>query len=149
MIELLDYPFMHRALIAGAIVGLTCSVVGVIVVLRGLSFIGAGISHAALPGVACGLLLGVSPALAALAVCCGVAVVVGAVTRHGRMSHDTSIGIFYAASMALGVMLLSLLPGNSLDLLSYLFGSVLIVSTNDVLFALGVGFGVLALLFLL
>ena len=69
MFELLDYAFMQRALAAGVLIGALCAVIGVYVVLKGLSFIGAGISHASFGGVALGFLFGVNPMLSATVFC--------------------------------------------------------------------------------
>lgn len=149
MLELLQYDFMQRALLAGALVGLVCSVVGVFVVLRGISFIGDGIAHSALAGIAGGLFLGVPPLFAAFIFCSFMACVMGYASRSGRLKEDTSIGIFFAASMALGVVLMGMLKGGSLDLLSFLFGSVLTISDYDLYVSLSFTIIVLVLVLLL
>lgn len=148
MIELLSYGFMQRALAAGAVVGLVCSIVGVFVVLRGLSFIGAGISHAAFAGVAVSLLLGIPPLFGAFVFCALIAVVIGYASRAGRIREDTSIGIFFAASMAFGVALLGALPGSNVDVFSYLFGGILTVGRFDLYLSLVLGAVVLGLVWL-
>lgn len=130
--EFLSYTFMQRALIEAIIVGGLCAVIGVYVVLNRLSFIGAGISHSAFGGIALGLVLGIQPTLAALVFSTGVAVSIGFTSEHGHMSHDTSVGIFFAATMAFGVLLISTLKGFYLDLFSYLFGNILVVTNSDI-----------------
>jgi zinc transport system permease protein len=115
-----------------------------------MAFIGVGISHAALGGVALGLVLGVSPLVAAGVFSLGVAWVIGWITRKGEVSEDTAIGVFFPTAMALGVALISLSQVYRQDLLSYLFGNILWVETGDIwgLLALaGFSLGVLALLF--
>jgi ABC-type Mn2+/Zn2+ transport system permease subunit len=131
MLELFSFQFMQRALLGGAVVGLVCSTVGVFVVLRGLSFIGAGISHAAFAGVALGIVLGISPLLTALVFCSTLACCVGYVSRLGKIQEDTSIGIFFAASMAFGIALMSWASVNSNEILGYLFGSILTIPNQD------------------
>ncbi len=148
MLELLDYNFMQRALVAGALVGIVCSVMGVFVVLRGLAFIGAGLSHAAFAGVALGLLLGVEPVLSAFIFCSLVAVGVGHLSRIGHIKEDTSIGIFFAASMAFGILIVGLLKNKNIDLMSYLFGSILTISDYDLYLIIVLGVIVLFTLFL-
>ena len=150
MMEFISYGFIQRALLTGFLLGATCAVLGVFVVLRRMAFIGIGISHAALGGVALGLVLGVSPIGAAAAFSVGVAWIIGWITRKGEVSEDTAIGVFFPTAMALGVALISLSETYRQDLLGYLFGNILSVGPQDItgLVALaGVSLGILALLF--
>lgn len=150
MMEFLSYGFIQRALITGGILGVTCAILGVFVVLRRMAFIGVGISHAALGGVAIGLLAGLPPVAAAGAFSVGVAWVIGWITRRGEVSEDTAIGVFFPTAMALGVALMSLSQTYRQDLLGYLFGNILSVGSGDLWFLLGlagVSLGVLALFF--
>ena len=139
LLELLHYDFFLRALIVGALVGLSCSTVGVFVVLRGLSVIGAGISHAALAGVAIGILLGVPATFTAFVFCSFLAVCIGYAGRLGRIKEDTSVGILYAASMALAVFLIGFVHDQRIDLMSYLFGAILNTSRYDLYVSLVLG----------
>ena len=134
MIEFLSYEFGQRALIAGLIVGLGCAVLAFFVVLRRMAFVGVGISHAALGGVALGLLLGVDPLLAALGFSVVVAWAIGAVGGRGKLSEDTAIGIFFPTAMALGVALMAGTPDYRQNLLGYLFGNILLVQNGDLIF---------------
>jgi ABC-type Mn2+/Zn2+ transport system permease subunit len=143
-VEILQYAFMQRALVAGALIGAVCAVVGVYVVLRGLSFIGAGIAHASFGGVALGFLLGVNPVLAAVVFCLAIAWGIGFVARKGQVKEDTAIGVFFASSMALGILCIGLMHGYHVDLFGYLFGSILAVSPQDLWITLGLGLAVLA-----
>ena len=131
MIDLLQYAFMQRALIAGVVIGTVCAVVGVYVVLKGISFIGAGIAHASFGGVALGFALGINPVLAAVVFCLFVAWAVGLVARRGEMKEDTAVGVFFAATMALGILVIGMMRGYQVDLFSYLFGSILAVTRQD------------------
>lgn len=88
MTEILGYAFMQRALIAGALIGAVCAVIGVYVVLKGLAFIGAGIAHASFGGVALGFMLGVNPLLTAVAFCLATAWGIGLVSRKAQVRED-------------------------------------------------------------
>jgi len=147
--EILNYAFMQRALIAGAFIGVLCAVMGVYVVLRGLSFIGAGIAHASFGGVALGFVTGVNPVWTAVVFCLGVGWAIGLVSRKGKVKEDTAVGIFFASTMAFGILLIGLMEGYNQDLFGYLFGSILAVTRNDVWITLAVGFGILAVVMLL
>lgn len=150
MTEFLSYGFLQRALLTGVLVGITCAVLAVFVVLRRMAFIGVGISHAALGGVALGLILGFAPLTGAMVFCVGVAWTIGWMSGRGRISEDTAIGIFFPTAMALGVALISLSPTYRQDLLGYLFGNILSVRTADVWLVAalaGVALGTLGLFF--
>ncbi len=137
MIDLLSYGFMQRALAAGLLAGVLCGVLGFFVILKRLSFIGVGISHSALGGIAIGVLLGVEPLAAAAVFATLVAWGIGWLSRRGRLHEDTAIGILFSSAMALGVVLISMSKGYQIDLFGYLFGNILAVSPRD-LWILGV-----------
>ena len=129
--EMLHYGFMQRALFAAILAGVLCSIVGVYVVLKRLSFIGAGISHSAFGGVALGFLLGLNPVAIAIPFAVAVAMTIGVISRKGRVSEDVAIGILFATALALGVIFVALAPADNVDLFGYLFGSILAVSASD------------------
>ncbi|MBP1597940.1 MAG: hypothetical protein H6Q05_3317 [Acidobacteria bacterium] len=145
MIELLSYPFMQRALLAGTLIGIACAVIGTYVVLKGLSFIGAGIAHASFGGVALGFLLNVNPVLTAVVFCLGTAWGIGLVARKGHVKEDTAVGVFFASTMAFGILVIGLMHGYNVDLFGYLFGSIVAVSRSDVWMILGLSAAVLFL----
>ncbi len=124
------YPFMLRALAAALIVGITCSTVGVFVVLNGLSFIGAGIAHAAFVGVALAFLLSWNPFALGLAFSLGVALLI-AWGRKRALQLDASIGILFALTMALAVLFIGLMRQYNTELFSYLFGSIFAVAASE------------------
>lgn len=126
--ELLAYPFMQRAFVAGILVGGITSLLGVLVVLRRSAFFGDAIAHASLAGVAVGLLAGWPPLLPAAGVGVGLAISLHAAERRTRLSLDTILGFILPFFMAVGVLLLSLQPGYQPELVSFLFGSILTVS---------------------
>ncbi|NIM04825.1 MAG: metal ABC transporter permease [Armatimonadetes bacterium] len=144
MSDILQYGFMQRALIAGAVIGVICAVVGVYVVLRGMAFIGAGIAHASFGGVALGVLLGINPVVAALVFCLIIAWGIGILARKGEVREDISIGVFFAATMALGILVIGLTKGYQVDLFGYLFGSILAVTPQDLWISLILGAVVLS-----
>jgi len=145
MTEILGYAFMQRALVAGAVIGIVCAVVGVYVVLKGLSFIGAGIAHASFGGVALGFLLGFNPVLTAVVFCMATAWGIGLVSTRTKIKEDTAVGIFFASTMAFGILLISLMRGYNIDLFGYLFGSILAVSAQDLRITIIFGIAVLLL----
>ena len=148
MMELLSYHYMQRALFAGTLIGIVCAVIGTYVVLKGLSFIGAGIAHASFGGVALGFYLKLNPVLTAVIFCLATAWGIGLVSRKGRVKEDTAVGIFFASTMALGILLIGLMQGYNVDLFGYLFGSILAVSRDDVWIILGLSAAVLLLVLL-
>jgi ABC-type Mn2+/Zn2+ transport system permease subunit len=145
MTEILGYAFMQRALLAGTVIGVVCAVIGVYVVLKGMSFIGAGIAHASFGGVALGFLLGVNPVLAAVVFCMATGWGIGLTARRTRIREDTAVGIFFASTMAVGILVIGLMQGYTVDLFGYLFGSILAVGRADLEITLALGAVVLAL----
>jgi ABC-type Mn2+/Zn2+ transport system permease subunit len=133
MLDLLTYDFMQRSLLAAAMVGGLCSIIGVFVVLRGLAFVGAGTSHAAFAGVTLGYLMGWSPL--ALAMGFGLATVwtTGWLEERGRMKLDVSIGILYTTTMALAILFIGLMKSYNPEVYGYLFGNVLSVTGEELL----------------
>lgn len=141
------YGFAQRALVGGLVIAVTCSLLSFFVVVRRLAFVGMGISHAAFGGVALGLAAGIDPVLSAGGFCALVALGIGWLSRKGRVHEDTAIGIFFVSAMAMGVVLVRLAHAYNLDLMSYLFGSILALRWSDVIFIAAVG--LLALLYTL
>lgn len=133
MSELLSLSFMQNALAAAVMVSIVCAVISFFVVLKRLSFIGAGISHSAFGGVSLGVLLKVNPTLAAVAFAVAAALAIGQISRRSEIHEDTAIGILFAAAMALGILLLSLSKSYTADLFGFLFGNILAVTRLDIL----------------
>lgn len=131
MTDLFSYLFMQRALVACVLVGTLCSTLSFFVVLKRLSFLGVGISHAALGGIALGVVTGVDPVLTGSAFAVTTAVTTGLISKRGRFSEDTVIGILYTAGMALGIALISAARGYYPELFSLLFGNILAVTARE------------------
>lgn len=129
----LDNGFMLRALLAGVLVSIACSVVGTFVVLRGLAFIGDALAHGVLPGIAAALLIGVpgivGAAVGALAMIGGVTLI----TSRSRLSSDTAIGLLFVSMLALGVVIVSRSSTFTGDLVTILFGQVLGTSVQSLI----------------
>lgn len=124
---------MQRALIAGILVGFLASYYGVFVVQRGLGFLGSGLAHAAFGGVALGILLDQEPLLIAVPFTVLVAIGITYVKNKTNLAGDTTIGIFFSISMALGIIFIFMKRQYSSDAFNYLFGSILAVSITDVI----------------
>jgi zinc transport system permease protein len=131
MLELFQYQFMQRALIAAVLVSVACGVVGSYVVIKRIVSLSGAISHAAFGGVGIGYFLGVNPVLAAIPFSILSAIAIGGVKQITSISEDTSIGILWSVGMAIGVIFINLTPGYAPDLFSYLFGSILTVNNTD------------------
>lgn len=136
MTEILSYGFMQRAFIAGTAMALFAGVISAFIVLRRISFLGSGISHAAFGGVAIGFFLGINPLATALVYCIAVAFGIEIISTRGRLAEDAAIGIFFSASMAMGVVLISLSKSYTVDLFGYLFGSILAIGKEEAYMAL-------------
>ncbi len=129
--EMLSLGFMQRAFIGGSLIGATCAFLSVFVVLRRMAFVSQGVSHAAFGGVALAVLVGVSPTWGAALFAVGTAMGIGAVARRRRVAEDSTIGIFLAVAMALGVIFLGFKQGSTANLFGYLFGSILSILPRD------------------
>lgn len=133
MLEIFSIEFMQRALIAGVLVGFLSSYYGVFIVQRGLGFLGSGLAHAAFGGVALGILLDQEPLWIAVPFTVLVAIGITWVKDKTKLGGDTTIGIFFSVSMALGVIFIFLKRQYSSDAFNYLFGSILSVTITDIL----------------
>ena len=129
----LEYEFFVRALIASALVGVACAVVGAFVVLKGMSFVGDAVSHSAFPGVVVAYLLGLPIILGGAVAAIGTALGIGALTRRSGLRTDAVIGVLFAGMFALGVALFSSIPNYVGDLFHFLFGDVLGISFADLI----------------
>jgi zinc transport system permease protein len=132
-VEVLEFAFMQRALLASLMVGLVAPAVGVFLVQRRLSLLGDGLGHVALTGVAIGVLTSTAPVGTALVAAVLGAVLIELVRAHGRTSGDVALAVLFYGGIAGGVVLLSLAPrGQATNLDAYLFGAITTTSTADV-----------------
>jgi ABC-type Mn2+/Zn2+ transport system permease subunit len=142
--EPLGSAFFVRALLAAAIVGIVCAVVGTFVVLKGIAFIGDAISHAAFPGVVAAFILGVPYYFGAVVAAVGTSLAIGAITRRAHLRVDTVIGVLFAGTFAFGIFLYSTIDGFVADLFSFLFGQLLSTGVDDLIALVVLGGIVLA-----
>ncbi|ROL59797.1 metal ABC transporter permease [Bacteroidetes/Chlorobi group bacterium ChocPot_Mid] len=135
MLEVFSYEFMQRAIIAGILVGFVASYYGSFVVQRRMSFMGSGLAHTAFGGIALGLLLESEPLWIAIPFTVIVSILITWIKQKAKISVDTSIGILFSVSVALGIIFISLKEGYSVDAFTYLFGSILSVNPSDLWFS--------------
>jgi zinc transport system permease protein len=132
-VEVLEFGFMQRALLASLMVGLVAPAVGVFLVQRRLALLGDGLGHVALTGVAIGVLTSTAPVGTALVAAVLGAVLIELVRARGRTSGDVALAVLFYGGIAGGVVLLSLAPrGQATNLDAYLFGAITTTSTSDV-----------------
>ena len=141
--------FLIRAALAGIGVALVAGPLGCFVVWRRMSYFGAAMSHSALLGVALGILIDVNPMVGITAVCAGVALGLVVLERDPRFARDTILGILAHGTLAIGLLAVAFLESVRLDLMGYLFGDILAVTTGDLWWIYGGGAVCLALLALI
>jgi zinc transport system permease protein len=131
VLNLLSYPFVQRALLAGIFSGALLAILGIFVILRKMAFFSDGIAHTALAGVAIGLLVGQQPLIWAVGMGIFFAVAIYFLERKTELAPDSLIGILFTSSLALGVVLMNFKSGYQPDLLSFLFGNILTIRTVE------------------
>jgi zinc transport system permease protein len=134
MIEAFQSEFMRTALLAGFLASVACGVIGTLVVVNRIVFISGGIAHAAYGGIGFAFFFGFAPLAGAAGFALLTAMIMAAVTLKNKQRADTVIGVLWAVGMALGIILIDLTSGYNVDLMSYLFGSILTVPRVDILF---------------
>ncbi|MFL6475847.1 MAG: metal ABC transporter permease [Nitrososphaera sp.] len=133
VLEALEFGFLQRAIIAGVSVAITSSVIGLFLVLRRNSLFGDALSHAAFGGIAIGLVTNVYPLWTGLILSVLGAVGITKLRQSAKIPADATVAILLSSGLALGILLISLSGGFTLDLFSFLFGSILLVSIEDTL----------------
>ena len=149
ILEALSYGFMQKALIAGIAVGLICSFMGTFLVLRRYSLFGDGISHVAFGGISVGLFLGVFPLWTAFIVSIFGGIGLQKLRQSTKISGDAAVAVVLVSGLAVGVILVSSSGGFSVDLFSFLFGSILLISNEDTIMILAISAGIIATLVVL
>jgi zinc transport system permease protein len=147
--EVLEFEFMQRALIAGVAVAITSSVIGLFLVLRRNSLFGDALSHAAFGGIAVGLVANIYPLWTGLTLSILGALGITKLRQSANIPADASVAILLSSGLALGLLLISMSGGFTLDLLSFLFGSILLVSVEDTLAILAMTGIILSIVILL
>ncbi|MBI3627062.1 metal ABC transporter permease [Candidatus Uhrbacteria bacterium] len=131
--EFFQFAFIQRALSAGLLMAILSSLLGVLVILRRMTFYSDAISHATLTGIALGILWGISPTIGAVAFSLLIGFLVIWFSQKKVLQADSVIGVLFSGSVALGVLLLSRVSGYKVNLINYLFGDILAVSRNDLI----------------
>ncbi len=147
MLEILSYPFLQRAILAGLIMALLLAFLGPFVILKRMSFFADGIAHASLAGVAIGIFLSFNPLLAAVLISVIFAIVIYFTEQKQGLPVDTIIGILFSFGMALGVLLISVYPGYQPELMSFLFGNILAIQKGELIMMFGLSLFILLFLF--
>jgi len=148
-LEILTYGFMQRALISGIAIALLCSVVGLFLVLRRYSLFGDAVAHSSFGGIAAGLLIGIYPLWTAYAVAIASALIITKIKQSFDISGEASVAVLLSSGIAAGLVMISLSGGFSVDIFSFLFGSILLVSTNDTILILALTGVILVVILLL
>jgi zinc transport system permease protein len=149
ILEVLEFGFMQRALIAGIAVAITSSVVGLFLVLRRNSLFGDALSHAAFGGIAIGLATNIYPLWTGLTLSILGAVGITKLRQSTNIPADATVAILLSSGLALGILLISVSGGFTLDLFSFLFGSIMLVSIEDTLAILAMTGIILSIIILL
>lgn len=136
MIEMFNYLFMQKAFITGIFVAIACALLGTFLVLRRYALIGDGIAHISFGGVATGLLFNIAPFFSALIFALIGAITILKVKQKSILQGDSAIGIISHASLGIGIFIASIAHGFNVDILSYLFGSILAIKTSEMITSL-------------
>jgi len=136
--DLQQHEFLQYALLTGLLASIACGVIGTYVVTRRITYIAGGIAHSVLGGMGAARYLQtvhhldwMHPLYGAVAAAVAAAMVIGLVSLHARQREDTVIGAVWAVGMAVGILFIFKTPGYNEDLMSYLFGNILMVSSGD------------------
>ena len=133
MIEALQFEFMRNALLAGLLASITCGVIGTLIVVNRLVFLSGGVAHSAYGGIGLAFYFGWPYMVGATFFALASAMIMAAVTLTSKQRADTIIGVMWAVGMATGIILIDMTPGYNVDLMSYLFGSIMSVPLSDLI----------------
>jgi len=145
-LDILSYGFMQRGLLTGIVVSITCSMIGLFLVLKRYSLFGDALSHVAFGGIALGFFLNIYPIWTAFAVSVTTALGITKLRKSTKISGDAAIAVLLSSGFAMGVLLISASHGFTIDLFSFLFGSILLTSIQDTLLIVAVSCGVIVTL---
>lgn len=142
--SVLSYPFMIRAIIVGVLVSFCASLLGVILVLKRYSLIGHGLSDVGFAALALALAVGASPIYVATPIVIAASFVIMYVSQNKRINGDVAIGIFSTGALSFGIIITAISKGFNMDIYSYMFGSVLAMSSFDVVVSVALSVVVIA-----
>ena len=132
MIEALSYDFVQNALIAGVLVSISIGIIGALVVVNRMVFLAGGIAHSSYGGIGLAIYFGIPIAVATSLFAVASALLIAWLSIYHKNRIDSFIGLIWAVGMAIGIVLVDITPGYHGDLMSYLFGSIMAVSSSDI-----------------
>lgn len=145
MIEALSFEFMQNAFLAGILISISVGIIGSLVVVNKITFLAGGIAHSSYGGIGLAIFLGLPILLGASVFAVITAIIIAFITFNNKSRIDSIIGIMWAAGMAVGIVFVDLTPGYNVDLMSYLFGSIIAVSQEDIYFMMGLDVIIIAI----
>ena len=134
MLEILEYDFIQNAILAGVLISIAAGIIGSLVVVNKITFLAGGIAHSSYGGIGIAIYLGLPVLFGATIFAIITAVIIAILTLNNRNRVDAIIGMMWAFGMAIGIVFVDLTPGYNVDLMSYLFGSIIAVSSDDILY---------------
>ncbi len=145
---LAEYSFMKNAVLACLLASISCGVAGSYIVVKRISFLTGGIAHSVLAGLGIAYFYGAPPILGAIITALIASILIGWIHLHRRENEDVLIAAFWSAGMAVGILFLSRAPGYNIDLMSYLFGNILLITHDDLWLMLLLNITVVGVVFL-
>ncbi len=134
MLEALSYDFMQNALMASILLSICAGIIGSLIVVNRMVFLAGGIAHTSYGGIGMAIYFGIPIFLGASVFAVGAAILIAMISLKQKGRIDTFIGLIWAVGMAIGVIFVDLTPGYNVDLMSYLFGSILAIGREDLYF---------------
>ena len=134
MLEVLQYDFIQNAIIAGILISIAAGIIGSLVVVNKITFLTGGIAHSAYGGIGLAVYLGIPILFGATIFAIITAILIAIITLKNKSRIDAIIGMMWASGMAIGIVFIDITPGYNVDLISYLFGSIIAVSSQDLIF---------------
>jgi zinc transport system permease protein len=132
MLEVLQYDFIQNALISGILISIAAGIIGSLVVVNKITFLTGGIAHSSYGGIGAAIFFGIPVLFGATVFAVITAILIAIITLKNRTRIDAIIGMMWASGMAIGIIFVDLTPGYNVDLMSYLFGSIIAVSSEDI-----------------
>lgn len=144
---LFEYRFLQHAVLACLLASIGCGVIGSFVVVKRISFLTGGIAHSVLAGMGIAYFLSASPLLGAILSALLAGLLIGWISLRHHEQEDVLIAAFWSCGMAIGILFLSQTPGYNVDLMSYLFGNILLITGADLVLMLVLDLLVIAISF--
>lgn len=144
-LEALSYDFVQNALLAGVLISIAAGIIGSLVVVNRITFLAGGIAHSSYGGIGLAIFLGLPVLFGATLFAVLSAVFIAFITLNNRTRVDSVIGMMWAFGMAVGIVFVDLTPGYNVDLMSYLFGSIIAVSNEDIWYMISLDIVIISL----